>query len=468
MSLRLRLTTWYLVLLGVALLAFSLLLYYMMNDHLYEMTGESAERHALHVIDSLEASGVHPKMWGEPLTPEWHQIRALLRALETPDLYTDIITDEGTAVETERPNHVAVATPSWALSRALEGEHVRFDHWLEDGRFVRVVIRQLSTEPVLLLQVAADHSEAQLTLGRLRTILITGSTLLLLLALTIGSSVAREALLPISKMIDTARSIALSKGFARRIEGIARPDELGRLAITFNEMLASLEEAYTVQQRFVADASHELRAPLAVIQGNLELLQRQRGLSDSERAEILEDVQSETVRMTRLIGDLLSLARADTGIKVYRTEVELDTVAVEVFRAARVQAGASHDLKVRNVHPAKVLGDRDRLKQLLLILFDNALTYTPPGGMITLSLTTDSEQAVLEVSDTGIGIAPEDLPHIFDRFYRADKARSRVHGGTGLGLSIAQWIVDQHNGQIDVHSEPGKGSSFVVRIPLHP
>lgn len=468
MSLRLRLTTWYLVLLGVALLAFSLLLYYMMSDHLYEMTGESSQRHALHVADTFEAAGVNPDRWRESSSPEWHQTKALLRALETPDLYTDIITAEGTALDAERPNHVTVRTPTWVLSKALEGEQVPFDAHLEDGRLVRVLIRPLSSDPMLFLQVSADHLEAQLTLSRLRTILITGSALLMLLALTIGSSVAREALLPISNMIDTARAIALSKGFARRIEGIARPDELGKLAITFNEMLASLEEAYTVQQRFVADASHELRAPLAIIRGNLELLQRQRGLSDSELAEILGDVQSETARMSRLIGDLLSLARADTGgLTVHRAEVELDAVAIEAFRVARVQAD-SHVLRIGQLQPARVLGDRDRLKQLLLILIDNALTYTPPGGQITLCLRATSDQAILEVSDTGIGIAPEDLPHIFDRFYRADKARSRVHGGTGLGLSIAQWIVDQHDGQIDVHSEPGKGSTFAVCMPLCP
>lgn len=277
---------------------------------------------------------------------------------------------------------------------------------------------------------------------------------------------AREALMPISKMIDTARAIALSKGFSRRIQGISRHDELGRLATTFNEMLASLEEAYNVQQRFVADASHELRTPLSIIQGNIELLQRQVALTDAERSEILGDVHSETGRMSRLIGDLLSLARADVGVEIRHDEVELDTLVMEAARAGRIRAGETHTVKIGPFEPVKTTGDRDRLKQLLLILLDNALTYTPPGGSVTFGLRTEGNQAVLTVTDTGIGIPPADLPHIFDRFYRADKARSRAQGGTGLGLSIAHWIVEQHAGHIDVTSEPGKGSTFSVNLPL--
>lgn len=466
MSLRRRLTLWYLLLLGVSLVGFSLLLFVAMSRHLYEMTGEAAERQAAHVVETLGVANISTHMWMHTAHPDWRQIQALLEALESPDIYTEVMTPDGNLLYTGRPNHITVPTPEWALDLALSGETARFDAKLADGRFVRVVLRPLDGEPPLLLQVAADHAHAQRTLARLRTALVAGIAVIMLLAGAIGSSVAREALLPISKMVDTARAIALSKGFSRRIQGISRNDELGRLAATFNEMLASLEEAYNVQKRFVADASHELRTPLSIIQGNIELLRRPVVLTEAERAEILETIHGETQRMSRLIDDLLSLARADAGVEIRRAEVELDALVMEAARAGRIRARETHTVKVAALEPVKVTGDRDRLKQLLLILLDNALTYTPAGGSVTLGLRAEGNQAVLTVADTGIGIAPEDLPHIFERFYRADKARSRAQGGTGLGLAIARWIVEKHGGHIDVTSEPGRGSVFSVHLPL--
>lgn len=455
LSIRLRLTLWYMALLGGALVAFSLLLFFMMSSHLQEMTEETINRHAAHVVDTLRAASLDSP-----------QTVTLLEALEAPALHTEVLSVRGESLVQNRPGHVEVDVPAGMLQQARSGDEARFDAMTSDGRTVRALIRPLHLDSDLLLLVAADKEDAGRTLSRLRLALIAGSLIVLLLGFAASSSVAGEALRPVANMIETARAIALSKGFSRRIEGIERRDELGKLAGTFNQMLASLEEAYEGQKRFIADASHELRAPLATLMGNLDLLTQYEGIPPAERHEVLADLRSETQRMTRLVEDLLSLARADAGQTVDFQEVDLDQLVMEIFRSVKVRAGDALEVRVDRLEAARVIGDKDRLKQLLVILSDNALGYTPSGGRITFDLIVRGEMAELSVEDTGIGIHPEDLPHVFERFYRADKARSRTSGGTGLGLSIAQWIAEIHGGEIKVESEPNRGSRFTLALPI--
>ena len=179
----------------------------------------------------------------------------------------------------------------------------------------------------------------------------------------------------------------------------------------------------------------------------------------------LDAIQVESERMTRMVGDLLLLAQADAGQPIRRERVELDTLVLQVYRQVRPLAEGI-ELVIGAEDQATILGDPDRIKQLLLNLVDNAIKYTPQGGKVTLGLQRVEGWAQLSVADTGIGIPAQDLPHIFERFYRVDKARSRAAGGTGLGLSIVQWIVQAHNGKIDVQSETGKGTTFTVWLPL--
>ena len=232
-------------------------------------------------------------------------------------------------------------------------------------------------------------------------------------------------------------------------------------------MLTSLDEAYRAQQRFVADASHELRAPLTAILGNLELLERVPDLGDDEKAEALDYLRVETQRLSRLVSDMLVLARADAGQSLRSQQVELDRLLLEVFRESRMLA-TEQKLALLDIDQVQVQGDPDRLKQLLLILIDNAVKYTPEGGQVRLALRRDKGAAVITVADTGIGIDQEDLPHLFEQFYRADKARARDKGGTGLGLAIAKWIADRHGGDITVESRRSRGSVFTVRLPATP
>ena len=316
------------------------------------------------------------------------------------------------------------------------------------------------------------YIEALTPLGHLDASIATVRLLLpmlglasLAVALVASWAISGRALRPIARMTQTAQGIALSHDLSARIESPPRLDELGQLARTFNEMLASIESAYSAQQRFVSDASHELRAPLTAIQGNLELLRRQSTMSGAEREEALAEVERESARLTRLVADLLVLARADAGVSLNRCPVDLDAVILEAFREAR-HLCQGQTLTLDPFEPARVDGDEYRLKQLVLILLDNALKYTPSSGQVTLGLHRRGTDVEMMVHDTGVGIAQEDLPLVFDRFYRADPARSRDPGGTGLGLPIAHWIVEQHGGEIKLESQPGRGTTAIVRLPL--
>lgn len=227
---------------------------------------------------------------------------------------------------------------------------------------------------------------------------------------------------------------------------------------------ARLREINQAQQRFVADAAHELRAPLTAIQGNLELLYRYPEMPPQDRMESVIQALKEARRLGRLVADMLALARGDAGQRLKREPIELDRVLLEAFESAG-HLSQQHHL-THALEPVRLVGDRDYLKQLALILLDNALKYTPPGGQVRLTLSHQGSHAELRVSDTGNGIAAQDLPHVFDRFYRADQSRRRDPGGSGLGLAIAKWIVEQHGGEIRLESELGRGTSAIVRLPL--
>ncbi|GEM45494.1 PAS domain-containing sensor histidine kinase [Deinococcus cellulosilyticus] len=228
-----------------------------------------------------------------------------------------------------------------------------------------------------------------------------------------------------------------------------------------------LRELMHVQKRFVADAAHELRTPLTAIQGNLDILMRYKNIPEADRKEILSDVQREATRLGRLVHDMLTLARGDAGIEFQEEEVNLTQVVQEVWREIqRMHSG--HQLDLARLPQVVLTGDRDRLKQLVLILLENALKYTPGGGQVGLSMTRHATHVEIRVTDTGVGIGPEDLPRVFERFYRADQSRHRGEdpGGTGLGLPIARWITEGHGGHIWLESEPGRGTQAIVHLPL--
>lgn len=232
---------------------------------------------------------------------------------------------------------------------------------------------------------------------------------------------------------------------------------------------AALRRVNETQKRFVGDAAHELRAPLTSIQGNLGLLRRFDNMDPEERRAAIEDAYLEASRLGRLVSDMLALARGDAGEIVRREPLKFDELVTETIRRAQNLA-AQHRLELEPFEGCTVEGDRDRLRQLTLILLENAFKYTPAGGWVRVSLTCTPDWATLKITDSGVGIAEEDLPHVFERFYRADKSRTRGTdpGGTGLGLPIAQWIVAQHGGEIKLESALGVGTTATLRLPVAP
>jgi signal transduction histidine kinase len=276
-----------------------------------------------------------------------------------------------------------------------------------------------------------------------------------------------RALRPISDVTRVVQSIAATAQFEQRVQQSVAEDEVGQLVVTFNQMLERLERTFLAQREFLADASHELRGPLMVIRGNLDLLRL--GLPEDERRASVREASEEVSRMSRLAADLLFLAAADAEEVVEQEAVRLDEVVSDVWERARHLDAGTHDLRLDRCEPQIVSGDRRHLDQLVWNLVENALRYTPGGGRVRLDLTQEDGEALLRVIDTGVGIPAEHLPRIFERFYRVDRARSRSNGGTGLGLAIVKSVVEAHAGQVEVASstEPGtlQGTTFTVRLP---
>lgn len=346
------------------------------------------------------------------------------------------------------------------------------------------------TQVVGLVAVAKSLDDVNSSLDTLQRLLITGVVLAVLFTSLGGWFIAGTSLDPIARVTRTARAIAINAhgaGLGRRVDYTGPRDEVGELASTFDDMLAAVERVANAQRRFVADASHELRAPLTTIKGSLEFLRRARDLPEEERAAVLDDAYTEAGRMTALVNDLLLLARADAAasgegslqgtklddqLRGRREPVELDQLALDIFRHARAQVQARNkgqlQFAIEGLEPVTVQVDPGQLRQVMLILLDNAIKYTPPGGKVRISVTRLGKLAAMSISDTGIGITPEVRPHIFERFYRGDQARERDEHGSGLGLAIARWIVEAHNGEISVHSQAGKGSTFTVLLPAAP
>ena len=331
---------------------------------------------------------------------------------------------------------------------------------------------RLTVEPVLLADgtrvgyVAWADSTRPLqdVLATVSSALLFGGALVIGLALIGGLVLARRALTPVADVTDTARAISLSGDFAARVEGGRRGDEVGELAVAFNEMLEALEQNHQALQRFLGNASHQLRTPLTTIRANLDLAERP-GLPADERQAILADARDEAERMGRLIGDLLSLARAESGARLEFAPVELDAVLVESVRRER-QAAPHVRMTVESVEPAVVEGDRDRLRELIGILLDNAARYTPDGGRVAAALEVRDGRAIVRVTDTGIGLDKSDRERLFDRLYRGSRAREMRPSGTGLGLAIARWIVESHAGTIELVNRDGDGTVATVELPV--
>jgi len=320
-----------------------------------------------------------------------------------------------------------------------------------------------------IIQIATPFTEREQSLATLRWILIVGTSLATLIAFVVGWVLAGMALNPIHHITRTAQAIGAEHNFSRRVQHAGPNDEVGQLATTFNAMLTELEAAYRqvekalqTQRRFVGDASHELRTPLTTIRGNIELLRNPAAMDAQERADILTDTKDEVERLIRLVNQLLSLARADAGHALRCEPLSLKPLIEETCHQAALLA-PQRRLACDNLLDATVSANRDALKQVLLILLDNALVHTPAHASVTVAMARAGDLIAVSIRDTGPGIAPDLLPHIFERFYRGDVSRSG--GGAGLGLAIAKELLQAQHGAIQVESQIGKGSVFTFTLP---
>jgi two-component system OmpR family sensor kinase len=319
-----------------------------------------------------------------------------------------------------------------------------------------------------IVQVGQSLAKVNMTLQNILLALLVLTPFILALCGLGSYWLAGRAFMPIHRLTHTAREIGV-KDLHRRVPVPIARDEVRDLSIIFNDMIGRLEHSFAQQRRFVSDASHELRTPVAVIRNITEVTLAQPSTREDYQS-VLQEINVESERLGRLINDLLAVARTDEGqIKLDVELVRLDLLAIDVMESLEPLA-TERDimLRINKLTPALVLGDAARLIQIIMNLVDNALSYTNPGGMVTISVETCATHIHLSVQDTGIGIAQKDIGHIFERFYRADLARSKAVGGSGLGLSILDWAVRAHNGVVTVESELKKGSTFVVTLPLAP
>jgi two-component system heavy metal sensor histidine kinase CusS len=456
LSVRWRLTLWNTLGLAVMLLAFAGLVYALLRHALYEQI----DRKLLGAFGQLEQD------WRTAAEPDERLRYWIYEWREHENLSAVAYDAEGKV----RARTEELAPDSVPPAAVLAGN----EHRLQD-RDIPILGRQrvleggvrLGDRPSTVV-VMAPLEEVDHELGELRTVLLTAVPAVLVLSGGLGYVLARKALAPIERLRRSTQEITADR-LDRRLPVVNPQDELGRLTETLNAMIARLERSFAEIRRFTADASHELRTPLTAIRTEAEVaLAKPLGLADHQ--QLLGSILEECDRLTRLADQLLALAREDARAARHAHEpVDLAGLVGDVTETMRPVAEVKGlGLRVEASEPVSVRGDAGRLREVFFNVLDNGIKYTPEGGEVEIRLGRHGPEAVVTVRDTGIGIPAEHVPHVFDRFYRVDKARSRAEGGTGLGLSIAQSIVVAHGGCIELASTPGQGTTCTVRLPVEP
>lgn len=477
-TIRTRLTTWFTSAVAVILAGFTVAVFLSRRSALYGELDRRIESEAeltAGILAGVARAGgtvIRTDAAGRPVLAQ--ELSATLEAVpdfllitaaakDSLPLFVSVDSGGLTYPKFEQLRKVIVA----AQGRRVEGT-VRL---VPDGQRLRYIVRPLGPEvsPGGAVLVGVRPETAELGLEQ------TFSTFLLILpfgvlaAYAIGSLVARRALGPVDQITREVREITDGTSLHRRLPSSMVKDELGRLADTLNQMIGRLERSFTALRRFTADASHELKTPLTVLKAGVERAMTTPNVP-AESLAALEESMEEINRMTELVDALLTLARADEGlVRLHQEPVDLRALILETEETGELLAepagiGVSVDAPV---DPVIVAVDGSRIRQLVMNLLTNAVKYTPAGGRVRLWLERDDGRVRFGVSDTGIGIAPGDLPHIFDRFWRADSARTRTgeRPGVGLGLAICKWIAEAHGGTIEVQSRPGRGTTFSVTLP---
>lgn len=465
-SVRTRLTLWYAAVLALSLIAFGSLTYFAAARTFYERQDASLRATA----ETVASAYVH-ELGEEGLAGKANDV--VLSQITYPGRYVEITDVAGRPIawSGNLAGHAFnVSSPAMAEARLRNvayGYQSSFERD-DDGLRVAIVPLSKSSNQLGVAVVLESLGIVEDDLEHLRNNFYAGIPAILLLASLGGYFLARKSFAPIALMDRQTRQIT-AENLGARLKVPNPRDELGQLSHTINQLLARLETAFAEQQRFIADASHELRTPVAILRGEAEIaLGRERAIEEYKNSLAL--ISDEAGRLSRIVEDLFTLARTGSGQRVpVKDRFYLNELVAECARSAQSLATKRDlSLKVKPLPEVMMTGDRELLKQMLLNLLDNAVKYTPESGEILITLETHDQMAEIEVRDSGIGIPPADQGHIFDRFYRVDKARSRAMGGAGLGLAIARWIVEAHGGAISLESTPGRGSTFKARLPLEP
>ena len=482
-SLRFRLTLWYTAVVAATFLIAGAALYVLVLLTLSAQADQVTEGLARDLARVVQVRHIPPPGVLAVTLPRTNIFGASDTFAQVADLRTGQIVARSPTLSGQTlpflPDALAAATRGQTMARVLAPA--------ENRLHVYSVPLRTAGRVVGVVEVGRTLAGDERLLEILRLILGLIAGVALPTAAVLGWALAGRALSPIGEFARAAEAIGQARDFSRRVAHHGPRDEVWRLAVTVNGMLAALEAAHrdleathrdladanarlehalAVQRRFVADASHELRTPLTIIRANADVLGWAEAGDPLERAQALADLAGETERMGRLVDDLLTLARADAGQVLTPRPTPALPMLEDAYRRARTLA-SGQEVALERVDDATVRADPDALGQLLLILVENALKYTPAGGRMALALRLDGAEARFSVADTGPGIDPADLPHIFERFYRAEAARAT--SGSGLGLAIAWWLAEQQGGRINVASTLGQGSTFTVVLPaVHP
>ncbi len=462
-SIRSRLTAWYVTLLAIILILFSVLLNYFLAKRLHESVDNS-----LTVSATVVATSATMRLGNSPL-PGLNQLFEQFMNQGNLNKFYRIYDGSGNVGSRSKnisASQFPLSQPAYA--DALEGKNSYETFTVGGQQPIRVITMPILLEGKLinLVQVGTSLEAVQETLRNLKIFLFTAVPSVLILAALFARFMARRALKPISRIIDTAREIGQGQELSKRIPVLKIKDELGQLALTFNEMMNRLENSFAQMRQFSSDASHELRTPLTVLKGQNELiLSKQR--KPEEYQEVISSNLEEINYMSKVLEDLFVLSKSDENqVNLDYKPVDLRALVEEVCKHAEILAEEKNiKIIIAFLELIEIQGDEVRLRQMVWNVLQNGIKYTQQGGELKILLQNEDDFALLAIQDTGIGIPEEDLPLIFNRFYRVDKARTRDEGGSGLGLSICRQIAEAHKGKIEVESKLGVGTRFKIRLP---
>lgn len=477
-SIRGRLTIWYATALILSLAVYAVVLYFARRSATYQdldrLIQSEADLTAGILAESYRARGVlvEEDTAGRPvLTPE---VAAVLEVVPDFLLVTSrdgrllFASPDARALTFSEFEQLNALTQQPSVAPARTPGRYRVT---PNGPTLHYVVRAVpdAGDQFGAIFAGANTRSAELRLEQLLFTIVVAFVVGVVPAILVGGWIAGRALEPVDRMITEVREITDGRTLHRRLAVPMARDELGRLAETLNQMMTRLERSFAALRRFTADASHELKTPLTVVRAGVERAITRPGVPPETLAPLEETLQ-EVNRMTKLLDSLLTLARADEGrADLHREPVDLREIIEEAGETGELlaeHAGVGIEIRLPS-DPVVVAVDRSRMRQLALNLIENAVKYTPRGGQVSVELGSVDGRVTFTVADTGIGIAPGDLPHVFDRFWRADSARTRTseRAGTGLGLAICKWIAEAHGGTIDVQSRPGRGTTFTVGLP---